>query len=136
MKPYSFKLALFFLVAVGSQTKAAGESGKFKYMLEWRLARAFKTSPKIKCIDERGNGYKFFRMGAPSRKDMVIIKKLEIKKIIVLSNDAELFERKYSSPYEGPELLVYDQRSEIPLDDNFKIPLGSGAIMMMLSTPI
>ena len=24
----------------------------------------------------------------------------------------------------------------IPLDDNFKIPLGSGAIMMMLSTPI
>jgi dolichol kinase len=24
----------------------------------------------------------------------------------------------------------------IPLDDNFKIPLGSGAIMMMLITPI
>ena len=24
----------------------------------------------------------------------------------------------------------------IPLDDNFKIPLGSGAIMMMLSTPL
>ena len=24
----------------------------------------------------------------------------------------------------------------IPLDDNFKIPLGAGAIMMMLSTPI
>ena len=24
----------------------------------------------------------------------------------------------------------------IPLDDNFKIPLGSGAIMMLLSTPI
>jgi len=24
----------------------------------------------------------------------------------------------------------------IPLDDNFTIPLGSGAIMMMLSTPI
>ena len=24
----------------------------------------------------------------------------------------------------------------IPLDDNFKIPLGSGAIMMMLNTPI
>jgi len=24
----------------------------------------------------------------------------------------------------------------IPLDDNFKIPLGSGAIMMMFSTPI
>jgi dolichol kinase len=24
----------------------------------------------------------------------------------------------------------------IPLDDNFKIPLGSGAIMMMLSTAI
>jgi len=24
----------------------------------------------------------------------------------------------------------------IPLDDNFKIPLGSGAIMMMLYTPI
>ena len=24
----------------------------------------------------------------------------------------------------------------IPLDDNFKIPLGSGGIMMMLSSPI
>ena len=36
----------------------------------------------------------------------------------------------------GALVAMIMELSPIPLDDNFKIPLGSGAIMMMLSTPI
>ena len=122
MNHAKIKLTFFLLVFSSFNLTAEAEKKKrnnFWYKVEWRLGRTFKTSPKFITVDEDTNtGYKLIRMGAPSRKDMEKIKELGITKIIVLSNDADLFEESYGL-YEGLNLVVEDQSSEVDLTDKF-----------------
>lgn len=122
MKNLFQKIVLVFLIAFTNYVSASDLMREMtpRYWIEWTFGRSLKTSTPIICVDQKENGYKLFRMGAPSKRGARRIKEQGIKKIIVLSGDSAIFERKHFNKNECPEIVIEEnQSSKVPLTDEF-----------------